>query len=230
MSIQKGSVAQTLSVFRGLDLLTVAEAQSVLWLFSADFPFRQQLQSAESIHLHIKVGDTATLPHTMIRSQGGAPQSEQNGYIKYAFDTGINLIFSSIPVAEEDRLPDAPAVNKPFLDHAGVDMREETASVRALFDAIPCSATDLGWRHVAQGNHERAVFCCHTQVKEKHWIYPPADLRALTRPLEFAFGPLVTHGTSMGCDLRPLDPAYVGTVPIACCGPRSEICEGSACT
>jgi alkylhydroperoxidase/carboxymuconolactone decarboxylase family protein len=218
MAIHGDKVRHTLEFFRELDLIAAADVGSVLWLFKPEFPFRAQLDSADSIHVHVKVADTAQLPRAAIINAGGAPESEQAGYVKYAFPAGINVIFSSIPVAEDDRLTGAGKIAHPFLDHAGIDLRSETVDVRRRFDAVTDIAARDGWRHAAQGGAGKAVYCCHTQVNEKHWVYPPAALGAWKRPLEFAFGPLVVHAGKMGCDLRPIDPAHPRAREAGCCG------------
>jgi hypothetical protein len=236
MHIQAGKVRHTLEFLQDLQLVSAVDAGGVLWLLKRECPFSAQLEAADSIHAHVKVADTAGLPRDAIINAGGIPENEQRGYVKFAFAAGINMIFSSIPVAEDDCLPGAAAVTRPLLDHAGVDLRRENVDVRRRFDAVSAIAQRNGWRHVAQGGAGRAVHCCHTQVSEKHWVYPPAILVAWTRPLEFAFGPLRVHAASRGCDLRPIDPAHAAaagnagrTTPvaaaacckdtIACCGP-----------
>lgn len=221
MDVRADRVRHTLEFFRDIDLLPAGDIERILWFFGADFPFRPQLESADSIHLHVKVADTAFLPRDAIRNAGGKPESEQAGYVKYVFPAAVNMIFSSIPVAEDDRLPDARAVARPFLDHAGIDIRKETDDTRRRFDAIADTAGRAGWRHVAQGGVGRAVHCCHTEVGEKHWVYPPAALRAWARPLEFAFGPLIIHAGKAGCDLRPIDPAHPHARDVGCCGSAS---------
>lgn len=233
MEIRRDKVAHVLDFLRDLKLVSATEISSVMWLFERTCPFREQLSSSDSIHIHVKVDDTANLPHAAIRNAGGRPESEQTGYAKYAFPAGINAIFSSIPVAEDDRLAGLPVPAKPFLDHAGLDMRKETSTVRRQFDSIPEIARSAGWRHVPQGGTGRAVYCCHTQVNEKHWVYPPANAATFTRPLEFAFGPLVVHASSMGCDLRPIDPAHLRASEAGCCatpGAQTDMPASTAST
>jgi alkylhydroperoxidase/carboxymuconolactone decarboxylase family protein len=218
VDILKEKVGHTLDFFQDLKLISNTEHRSVLWLFESACPFRSQVDLADSIHIHVKVDDTAQLPHAAIRNAGGQPHSEQTGYVKYVFPAGINAIFSSIPIAEDDRIAGLGAPGKPYLDHAGVDMRKETGSVRKQFDGVAQIADGAGWRHVSQGGSGKAVYCCHTQVNEKHWVYPPRNFPAFTRPLEFAFGPLVVHASSMGCDLRPIDPSHPRASEAGCCG------------
>jgi alkylhydroperoxidase/carboxymuconolactone decarboxylase family protein len=222
MEIRKEKVGHILDFFRELKLVSAADSRSVLWLFEAACPFHAQLGSADSIHIHVKVDDTANLPHAAIRNAGGQPQNEQQGYIKYAFRDGLNAIFSSIAVAADDHLGGLPSPQKQFLDHAGVDMRRETSTVRRQFDAIPEIAGRMGWGHVPQGGAGRAVNCCYAQVNEKHWVFPPSNLAAFARPLEFAFGPLVVHPGSMGLDFRPIDPSHPRASEAACCATASE--------
>lgn len=219
MNIRADKVRHTLDFFRDIDLLPAADVERILWLFAPAFPFRAQLESADSIHVHVKVADTERLAHDAILNAGGRPESVQAGYLKYAFAAGVNLIFSSIPVAEDDRLAMAATPTRPFLDHAGIDIRKDTADTRRRFDAVVATAAREGWRHVAQGGAGRTVRCCHTEVGEKHWVYPPASLRAWVRPIELALGPLVVQAGTMGCDLRPIDPAHPLAREVACCGP-----------
>ncbi len=60
------------------------------------------------------------------------------------------MIFSSIPVSDDDLLTDSPQTHRPFMDHLGIDVRDESDVSRKLFDAVPDTAADLGWRHVPQ--------------------------------------------------------------------------------
>jgi len=228
MQMRGDKVRHTLEFFRDMQLMAADDLPRMMWLFDAAFPFAQQLQLADSIHAHIKVPDTAQLPRDAILNAGAALESEQAGYVKFAFAAGVNMIFSSIPVAEDDRISGIAPVTSPMLDHAGIDLRSESDQVRRRFDAVVGIAARDGWRHVAQGGDGRAVYCCHTQVGAKHWVYPPAALRTWTRPLEFAFGPLVVHPGKMGCDLRPIDPSHPRASEAGCCGtaphaaPQSE--------
>jgi alkylhydroperoxidase/carboxymuconolactone decarboxylase family protein len=217
MEVRKDKVAHVLNFFQDLRLVSAEESRSIASLFEPSSAFLPQLAMADSIHLHVKVEDTAQLPHDAIRNAGGRVESEQTGYVKYTFPAGVNMIFSSIPVAEDDRLVGESPPSKPFLDHAGIDLRRQNADVRKAFDAIPEIGRHAGWRHVPQGGGGRAVYCCHTQVNEKHWLYPPRKSKEFVRPLEFAFGPLVLHAESMGCDLRPIDPAHPRASEAGCC-------------
>lgn len=70
------------------------------------------------------------LPHAQIRARV-TPTSQTDGYVKYAFPGGINMIFSSIPISEDDMLAGATAPTRAVLDHKGVDLRTETDEVRA---------------------------------------------------------------------------------------------------
>ncbi|MEO7433266.1 MAG: hypothetical protein ABIR62_14800 [Dokdonella sp.] len=197
----------TLDFLADLQLIPDADCHRMRWLFDAEFPFRSQLEAADSLHVHVKVADTSTLPDDAIVNAEGRPENRQAGYVKYAFPAGVNVIFSSIPVAEEDRLPNAQRITRPVLDHVGFDLRKESDSVRRRFDAVTEVAARNGWRAVGQGGGARPVLCCHTQVNEKRWAYPPSGFASWTRPLEFAFAPLLVTEASMGCDLPSIDPS-----------------------
>ncbi len=206
--LQKEDFIDTLGFFQELGLLTVAETREVLSLFEPDFLFADSLREADSVHVHVKVEDVDKLPHAEILAQGVKAESETPGYVKYSFPGGTNLIFSSINISEDDLLADAAATPMPVMDHKGIDLRSEAPDIRATFNAIPTVAADKGWRHVGQGGGGTPVYCCHTEVEEKHWIYPDLDSARQSRPIEFAFGELVIHDSKMGCDLRPIDPAH----------------------
>jgi hypothetical protein len=208
-------VREVMAKFRDLRLLSAAESAEVMHLLGPDFPFFAATRLADSIHLHVKVDDVAALPKGAILALGAREENARDGYVKYAFDGGINMIFSSIPIAEEDSLPSTQ--EKPFLDHVGVDMRRETGIVRARFDDVPAVAQRIGWAHVPQGGRGRVVHCCHTHVAQKHWVYPPTADGAWKRPLELAYGPLLVSAEVSGCDLRPIDPRHPAAPDFVAC-------------
>lgn len=193
------------------------ERAAAAGLFEAGFAFSEQMGQAESIHIHVKVDDTETLPREAIAAAGGEVDHEKEGFVKFRFEGGVNLIFSSIAVSQ-DELAETECSRRarPFVDHFGIDLRSETKAVESSFAGIPETAEAAGWETVSQGGPERGVHCCHVEVKEKHWVYPREGLRI---PLEFAFGELKVNEVSGGCDLRPMDPevaAKNGGAPSAC--------------
>ncbi|MBO2455632.1 hypothetical protein J4573_51755 [Actinomadura barringtoniae] len=198
-------------------LISTVEHAEVLTLLMPDFAFAEALRLTDSVHCHIKVDDVDELPHDELKGLGYTSENAAPGYIKYATDSGINLIFSSIPIAEDDNIPGAVTQAKPFLDHCGADLRDESEPTRAAFEALPARAAELGWGEVPQGG-DSPVHCCHTQVKAKHWVYPPSCWTGWRRPIEFAFGELVVFDQAMGCALRPIDPAHPMAGGAGCCG------------
>jgi hypothetical protein len=161
------------------------------------------------------------LPFSSILALGTQPENARPGYVKYPFPGGINLIFSSIPIAEEDQVPD-PRPPKPFVDHFGIDLRRETGIVRALYEDTPSVARRAGWPCKSQGGGGRNVFCCHSMVAEKYWVYPPPEGSRWKRPLEFAYGPLEISQEMNGCDLRPIDPRRPSAATVAACAPAAH--------
>jgi hypothetical protein len=188
---------------------------------SEGYIFHDQLALSESIHLHIKVASTEHLPHSELVQCGGVPQNSKPGYIKYAFEGGYNFIFSSIPVAEEEQLG---MRTKPFphLDHVGIDMRNEDTPTYACFELVPVLASGMGWPSRRQGGDGNQVSCCHAQVNEKYWVYPPGGVF-----LEFAFGKLLISNGDFGGDLRPADPALQIASTTCCCGPSTSAMSAS---
>jgi diadenosine tetraphosphatase ApaH/serine/threonine PP2A family protein phosphatase len=207
-----------LDAFHRLGLLAGPEIDEALALLDPAFPFFGATRRADSVHLHVKVDDVDALPHARIVALGTAPENARPGYVKYPFRGGINLIFSSIPIAEEDLL-EHPRPAKPFLDHFGIDLRRETGVVRAAFEDTPAVARRAGWTHRTQGGLGRRVYCCHATVAEKHWVYPPSEGVRWSRPVELAYGPLEISLEMNGCDLRPIDPRHPAAASVAACAP-----------
>lgn len=208
---------KALTDVENLKLITSTERDEIRFTLAADFPFADTLAFADTVHAHIKVDDVDELPHAELTALGYRPENIEPGYIKYATDAGVNFIFSSIPIAQDDNVPGAVELTKPFMDHVGVDLRDESDQTRAAFDHIVDHVEELGWRRATQ---EGPVHCCHTQVTSKHWAYPPSCYTAWRRPIEFAFGDLVIFDKIMGCDLRPIDPGH----PLAATGAAQTCC------
>ena len=220
MSMSKTSVfdreafERTLGVFSNLGLVSPRERAQVLSLLDEDFEFAETIRFADSVHLHVEVDRVDDLPDEEIQRSGVTSVSRYSGpdMVKYSYPGGIGVIFSSFTIAQDDLIKDAPKRQKPYVDHVGIDLRDESAPTRAVFDVIPQRASEVGWRHVHQ---PAPLYCCYVAVGEKHWVYPPEGAAQGRRPIEFAFGELRKFDTNMGCDYRPIDPAHplAGTLP-----------------
>jgi alkylhydroperoxidase/carboxymuconolactone decarboxylase family protein len=220
MKLVRKQFVDVLGKFRELGIVSPKEIEEVLAIFDPSFPWADSLARADSVHVHVRVDDVSRLPHDRIRALGTSPENQKDGYVKYPFAGGINVIISSIDIAEDDWLQ-GPGRPRPCLDHVGIDLRDESAATRALFDRTPALAKQHGWRHKPQGGDGKPVYCCHVEVGAKHWVYPPAG--ALHAPsIEFAFGALKINASSMGCDLRPIDPAHPDAARAVCGGHASE--------
>ncbi len=187
------------------------ELQRLCSILDPAFAFAESLQLADSIHAHIKVRDADALDEDKFFAQGATIHYRKEGFVKYLFPGGINLIFSSIPISQDELRDASHAPEKMFLDHIGIDLRNVNADSTKLFDALPNEANRRGWGHVSQGDTNRPVYCCHIEVGRKHWIYPEdtyTKSNARAMPLEFALGELKLNDASSGCDLRPSDPRY----------------------
>jgi hypothetical protein len=210
-----------------LGLISETERKELLFALTPEFPFAEAIGMTESVHAHVKVPDTDLLPDEKLRALGYRPENGRPGYIKYSTDANINLIFSSIPIAVDDGIPGAVTLPKPFMDHVGIDMRDESAPSKAMFDSIPGRAAELGWREATQ---DGPVHCCHTEVACKHWAYPPEGA-GWRRPVEFAFGTLKIFTEKMGCDLRPIDPGHpLAGGPAPSCGASASAPSATATT
>lgn len=211
--------AASLKALQKCGLLDGREVEVVDRLGAPGTPLGRAVELAETVHLHIKVDDTHRLPVNEFFDAGARLDHQKDGFVKFRFPGGVNAIFSHIKVSQ-DELVETPEARRPrpFLDHIGIDLRDETAPVRRAFDALPGAAAELQWAHASQGGEDRPVYCCHVEVAEKHWLYPPDDGGRPGIPLEFAYGALKVNPDKMGCDLRPANPGKVDPASIPCCG------------
>jgi alkylhydroperoxidase/carboxymuconolactone decarboxylase family protein len=218
------AAAASLRVLNGCGLLAAREIEFVNRFCEADSRITQAVGRAETLHLHIKVDDTNQLPINQFFEAGARLDHQKDGFVKYRFPGAVNAIFSHIKVSQDELIETRQNRRpRPFLDHIGIDLRDETAEVRQTFDALPAAAAALGWPHASQGGTGRPVYCCHVEVAEKHWLYPPDEGGYPGIPLEFAYGPLKVNADKMGCDLRPANPDKVDAASIPCCGTEGAV-------
>jgi hypothetical protein len=220
MSVEQTSIfdreafASTLGFFSGLGLLSRSEPEQVLSVLDEGFEFAEAIRFSESVHVHVEVDSVKDLPDEEIQRNGvsSITRYEEPDMVKYSYPGGINIIFSAFTISQEDLIEGGAVRPKPFVDHLGVDLRDESAATRAVFDAIPQRAAEVGWRHVHQA---APLYCCYTACGEKHWVYPTETAHGGLRPIEFAFGSLREFDSNMGCDYRPIDPAHplAGSLP-----------------
>ncbi len=217
----------SLEALRQCGLLNGNEIEVINRLGASDTPLANTVELAETVHLHIKVDDTNKLPINEFFESGARLDHQKEGFVKYRFPGAINAIFSHIKVSQDELLEtEANRRPRPFLDHIGIDLRDETEAVRKTFDALPGVAGTLNWGHASQGGPDRPVYCCHVEVAEKHWLYPPDESAPDSAnegdrpgiPLEFAYGALKVNPDKMGCDLRPANPEKIDPASISCCG------------
>lgn len=214
---------------QALGLLTAAEVAEVNNTLLSCHPFADGVKFADTLHVNIKVDDIDCIPRDFLEARAARPENAKDGYIKYAFPGGLNVILSSINISQDDLAEARQGAKKPrpYLDHLGIDLRQEVAAVRNLFDAIPYLATRQGWAYASQGAPGKPVFCCHVQVNAKHWVYPRNSKTGLSIPLEFAYGPLVVNEHSSGCDLRPADPLNIPEGATTTCGAITTACSAA---
>ncbi len=215
--------AASLKVLQACGLLSGHEIEVVNRLGKPENPLDRAISLAETVHLHIKVDDTHKLPINQFFEAGARLDHQKDGFVKYRFPGAVNAIFSHIKVSQDELIETKETRRpRPFLDHIGIDLRDETALVRQTFDALPEVAAKLGWAHASQGGKDRPVYCCHVEVAEKHWLYPPDEGGHTGIPLEFAYGPLKVNPEKAGCDLRPANPDKVDPASISCCGTEAS--------
>ncbi len=192
-----------------LSLINPCEQQRCFDLLAEDSAFADALSRCDSLHIHIKVDDTEQLPADELSAAGCQLDYQKDGFVKYLFPGGMNLIFSSIVVAQDELAETCDnRRTRPFVDHFGIDLRDESSQTRAIFDAIPAIANRLGWEEVPQGQAGGGVHCCHVEVSKKHWVFPTDEAPQPRIPMEFAFGPLKLNDIEGGCDIRPMSPSH----------------------
>ncbi len=208
------------SLLADQQLLSKDELGNVLGIGKENFPFAQQVAAASSLHFHIHVNNTDELPHELLQSYTGRVVNKAEGYIKYAFDDGINFIFSHLPVAQKEKV--TRSEDDAYLDHIGIDIRSDEKPAYIAFQQIPAISAQNDYLFTRQGDGKEAVKCCHMQVKEKYWVYPNNLLN-----YEFAFGPLVINESgAFGVDIRPANPYNTIETTASCCSeakPKASI-------
>ena len=200
------ALSDDLRLFTDRRLLSEVEAAQVLDAAGEEFAFATLMGLADSIHVHVNVDSLDTVPGAEDALVRTAKQVARDDFeCKIEFASGLNVIFATEPTAQDELIAGAVTSPKPYVDHLGVDLRDESDPTRAAFDSIPAIAGTAGWRHVAQ---DGPVNCCHVVMGPKHWVYPPDTAAGIGRPIEFAFGALTPSETYVGCDYRPIDPAH----------------------
>jgi hypothetical protein len=206
---EAAAVQASLEFLQEIKVISADEAGLVTAMFEPDFAFSDALSIAESIHVQVKTDDLEKLPHERIRGQGLAAERTAPRFQKYAFTSGLAAIFTTGPIAEEDLIPGAVTRTLPFVDHFGIDLREDSDRSRDIYSAIPAVASSAGWRHVQQGGQQgdqaNPVRGCYCEVSEKSWVYPPDGPSGVGRPIEFAYGELEIVGQD---DRPPLTAAH----------------------
>lgn len=218
MHINEKKSRTVLQLAKEHGLIKSHEVDFILEMFHPSYAFAAATPLANTFHVHIRVDRTLDLPRAAFLQAGAIIENEKDGYVKYAFPGGANLIFSSINVSQDDlRETYDNRRQRPFLDHVGIDLRDETPEVQAIFNAVPQIAQERAYTIASQGTPDKPVYCCHTNVSLKHWVYPDAS----SPSIEFAFGPLKIDLAKSGCDLRPSDPR-LGAAPVSACGAGAE--------
>jgi Arsenical resistance operon protein ArsD len=205
MSFPAPDIEQDLRLFTERGLIADHEAAQVLEVVSDAFPFARAMNNAESIHVHVNADAVTGLPSEQELLQACRDAAGDDRERKFSFDSGLNVVLALDPTAQDELIPGAVAQAKPYVDHLGIDLREESSDTKEVFDAIPLMAAEAGWRHQHQGG---PVNCCHVEMGPKHWVYPPEGIQGTRRPIEFAYGELKVSDTYLGCDYRPIDPGH----------------------
>lgn len=191
-----------------LRFINTCEQKRCFDLFAEQFEFGDAMHHCDSLHVHVKVDDTADLPAQRLTEAGCRLDYAKEGFVKYLYPGGVNLIFSSMVVSQDELAETCDKRRKrPFVDHFGIDLRNESVLVKSVFDQVPVIAARLGWEEVPQGEGGGGVHCCHVEVSEKHWVFPCGEGPQPQIPMEFAFGALKVNDVSGGCDIRPMSPS-----------------------
>jgi hypothetical protein len=127
-------------------LISKHERFEINELARAGGPFVNGLALAETMQLHIKVDDTDILPERAFLAVGAKLDHSTEGLVKYLFPARINIIFSHIKVSQDELVEtESNRRPRPFLDHMGIDLRDEAPQVRATFEELATLAEELQW-------------------------------------------------------------------------------------
>jgi hypothetical protein len=196
VSIHPRTVEQDLRHFTDRGLLTDRDAAQMLEMFDDTFPFTEAMDWAESVHVHVTVDDVEAVPDQETLGGLAAEATGNEAERKFAFASGLHVVFAGLPTAQDELIPGAEVRPKPYVDHFGVDLREDSDITRSVFKRIPEAARRSLWRHVFQ---DGPIRCCHVEMGPKHWVYPPEGVAGGRRPIEFAFGELTASEEFLGC-------------------------------
>ena len=180
---------QTLEQFRALGLVSEAEIEEALSLLDPAFPFFAAMRMADSVHLHVKVDDVDDLPFSKILALG-TQRRERSARLCEVSVPGRHqpdlLLHSDRGRRSVVRSAAAETVRRSFRNRSAPRDGHRARALRGHAGRGP--ARRLACK--SQGGGGRPVFCCHSMVAEKYWVYPPPEGSRWTRPLEFAYGPL----------------------------------------
>src|SRR5947209_6392402 len=116
--LSRDAAFATLGCFRDWDLVADAEITAAARLFDPGFAFAAAMAEAETFHVHVKVDELRELPRQQILAAGGEVEYHKEGFVKFRFGGGTNLIFSSIPVSQDELVETACTRRpRPFVDH-----------------------------------------------------------------------------------------------------------------
>src|SRR4051794_18158210 len=137
--IEKIAAARIVQEVAQLGLLSKEEIAYVTTALQPCHAFADGVALADTLHLNIKVDDIAVLPEEFALARGARKENAKEGYVKYAFPGNVNVILSAINISQDDLIEAKQHTKKPrpFLDHIGIDLRQETQPVHNFFDAIP---------------------------------------------------------------------------------------------
>ena len=143
----------SLDAVTALGLLAPAELAAVQQVMT-DVQIRPAIALAESVHLHIKVDDTERLPQAGMEALGARLDHGREGFVKFRFPGGLNVIFSHIAVSADDlqespALPARAAFSRPHRHRLARGVRSIEGGVRCHAvrgKGAPVGACRAGWR------------------------------------------------------------------------------------
>ena len=76
MQLERQDFVRLLGAYHELALVSEPEIRETLGLFDGAHPLHATLGAADSLHLHVRVDDTARLPRERILALGGKPETD----------------------------------------------------------------------------------------------------------------------------------------------------------
>jgi hypothetical protein len=100
--LDRDSVLERLNWCHAHQWLRDCELECLSHVLEPRHLFAESLQLEQTLHAHVKAPDADRLPEQLFLQAGATIHYRKEGFIKFQFPEGFNLIFSSIAISQDD--------------------------------------------------------------------------------------------------------------------------------